>query len=463
MKERLRELPSVDEVLKSPEGEDWLARHPRRYVLEAVRAAIESRRKAIAGGTEAEVSVASMAPEIELALEGLSRLSLRPVINATGIVIHTNLGRSALPESALENMVRVARGYSTLEYDVEKGRRGKRYSHIQRRLREITGAEDGIVVNNNASAVLLCLSALAGGREVIVSRGELVEIGGSFRVPEVMAQSGAILREVGATNKTHLRDYESALGDETALIMKVHQSNYRITGFAQDVPIEDLVGLGRQRGVPVMYDLGSGSIVDLARHGIPGEPPVRKVVESGADLVTFSGDKLLGGPQAGIIAGKKSAVQKLTGHPLLRAIRIDKLTLAAMEAVFAEYADEDRALESIPTLRMLLEEPASVKKRAAKLASLLRKAAGAEIAVVEDRAFAGGGSLPEFSLTTYCVSVRSGTLSPNQIEARLRAGEPPVIARIREDALLLDVRTVDELELTLLASLVARALEGQAP
>lgn len=459
MKEKLRELPSVDEVLKSTEGLSWLVKYPRRYVLEAVRAAIESRRKAIVEGAEAEVAVSSMAPEIERTLEGLSRLSLRPVINATGIVIHTNLGRSALPESALENMVRVARGYSTLEYDVEKGKRGKRYSHIQRLLREITGAEDGIVVNNNASAVLLCLSALAKGREVIVSRGELVEIGGSFRIPDVMAQSGAVLREVGTTNKTHLWDYENAATEDTALILKVHQSNYRITGFTEDVPIEDLVRLGRERGIPVMYDLGSGSIVDLARRGIPGEPPVRKVVESGPDLVTFSGDKLLGGPQAGIIVGKKAAVDKLTGHPLLRAIRIDKLTLAAMEAVFMEYVDEDRALENIPTLRMLLEEPASVKKRAAKLASLLRKSTGAEIKVAEESAFAGGGSLPEFSLKTYCVSVRSDRLSANQIEERLRTGEPPVIARIREDALLLDVRTVDKTELTLLASLVAKALE----
>ncbi len=449
----------MDEVLKSPEGEAWLSKYPRLFVLEAVRRAIDSRRKALMEGADVEVSASSMAPEIESTARWLSSYSLRPVINATGIVIHTNLGRSALPESALENIVRVARGYSTLEYDIAKGKRGKRYSHIQRLLREVTGAEDGIAVNNNASAVLLCLSALAKGREVIVSRGELVEIGGSFRVPDVMAQGGAILREVGTTNKTHLRDYASAINEDTAMILKVHQSNYRITGFTEDVPIEDLVKLGAERGIPVMYDLGSGSIVDLAAYRIPGEPPVRRVVESGADIVTFSGDKLLGGPQAGIIVGKKTAIEKLTGHPLLRAIRIDKLTLAALEAIFMEYIEEEAALERIPTLRMLTEPPETVKKRATTIAKLLKKSVEADIKVIEDEAFAGGGSLPEVALKTYCVSLRSASLSPNQMEERLRLGDPPVIARIKEDALLLDARTVEEMEIDLLAACVEKALK----
>jgi L-seryl-tRNA(Ser) seleniumtransferase len=460
MKEKLRELPSVDEILKSEQGKTWLAGNPRPYVLEAIRRAIEARRKALMEGAEADLSVAAMAPEIECTLAGLSAMSLKPVINATGIVLHTNLGRSALPLSALQNILRVASGYSTLEYDLAKGKRGKRYAHIVRLLKEVTGAEDGIVVNNNAAAVLLCLSAMAKGKEVIVSRGELVEIGGSFRVPEVMEQGGAILKEVGATNKTHLRDYERAITVDTSLILKVHQSNYRITGFAEDVSIEELVKLGAERNIPVMYDLGSGSIVDLARHGIPGEPPVRRVVQSGADIITFSGDKLLGGPQAGIIVGKKDAIDMLTGHPLLRAIRIDKLTLAALEAVFLEYVDEEWAMENIPTLKMLLKKPADVKKRASKLARLLKKTVEADIKVVEDEAFAGGGSLPEFSLKTYCVSLRSTARSANQIEERLRRGEPAVIARIKEDALLLDARTIAEEEIAPLAECVRAAVEG---
>jgi L-seryl-tRNA(Ser) seleniumtransferase len=451
MKQKLRELPSVDEILKSEQGKTWLAGHPRPYVLEAIRRAIEARRKALLKGTKADLSVKAMAPEIECTLAGLSAMS---------IVLHTNLGRSALPLGALQNILRVASGYSTLEYDVAKGKRGKRYAHIQRLLREVTGAEDGIVVNNNASAVLLCLSAMARGKEVIVSRGELVEIGGSFRVPEVMKEGGAILKEVGATNKTHLRDYEQAITEDTELILKVHQSNYRITGFTEDIPIEDLVKLGAERNIPVMYDLGSGSIVDLARHGIPGEPPVRKVVESGADIITFSGDKLLGGPQAGIIVGKKAAIERLTGHPLLRAIRIDKLTLAALEAVFLEYVDPEWAMENIPTLKMLLKKPEDVKKRANKLAKLLKKTVKADIKVVEDEAFAGGGSLPEFSLKTYCVSVSGAKRSANQIEERLRKGEPAVIARIKEDALLLDARTIAEEEIAPLAECLKAAVAG---
>ncbi len=460
MKEKLKELPSVDEVLKNKAGKKWLSRYPRRYVLDAVRLAIEARRKAILAKKSPDISIKAMALEIESTITGFTTMSLRPVINATGIVVHTNLGRSALPEAALENIARVSRGYSTLEYDISKGKRGKRYSHIQRLLRDITGAEDGIVVNNNASAVLLCLSALAKGKEAIVSRGELVEIGGSFRVPDVMAQSGAILREVGATNKTHIRDYENAINENTALILKVHKSNYSIKGFTQDVSVEELVKLGAEKGVPVMYDLGSGCLIDLKPYGIHTEPAVREIIESGPDLVTFSGDKLLGGPQAGVIVGKASAVQKLTGHPLLRAIRIDKLTLAALEAVFMAYIDEEKAKEEIPTLRMLLEPPEAVKKRAGKVATLLKKATDAEISVIADEAFAGGGSLPELALKTYCVSLKHKKLSANRIEKRLRGGDPPVIARIKEDALLLDARTVSEEEIKTLAGCVEKALKG---
>ncbi len=455
----LKELPSVDEVLRSPGGERWLAAYPRRYVLEAVRRAIDERRKLIVEGREAGVSVEDLSPEVEKALHALSSLSLRPVINATGIVVHTNLGRSALSERALENVVRAARGYSNLEYDLSEGKRGKRYSHIKRLLREVTGAPDGIAVNNNAGAVLLSLSALARGREVVVSRGELVEIGGSFRVPDVMAQSGAILREVGATNKTRLGDYEEAVNENTGLILKVHQSNYRITGFTEEAPIGELVLLGKSRGLPVMYDMGSGCLLDLTPHGIHTEPSVREVLKHGPDLVTFSGDKLLGGPQAGIIVGSRAAVALLEKHPLTRALRIDKLTLAALEATLMEYIDPERAKQDIPTLRMLLEPPEPVRRRARKLAGALKKETiGAEIKVVEDAAFSGGGALPEHEIKTYAVSVAPERLSPNALEEKLRAGEPPVIARIKEDALLLDARTVGEGEIKALAACVKTAL-----
>jgi L-seryl-tRNA(Ser) seleniumtransferase len=462
-RELLKSLPSVDEVLRSSEAGQWLGRYPRKYVLEAIRRTIQKRRKKILKSSGADTSFRGMVEEIEKAIEDLASYSLRKVINATGIVIHTNLGRSPLSHSALENVIDVASGYSTLEYEIREGRRGKRYSHIKRLLCDVTGAEDGIAVNNNAGAVLLSLAALARGGEAIVSRGELIEIGGSFRIPDVMAESGAVLREVGTTNKTHIADYENAINDNTALILKVHQSNYRIAGFTKDVPVEELVGLGRSRNIPVMYDLGSGSLMDLVPFGIHGEPTVRDEVGKGADILTFSGDKLLGGPQAGIIVGRKPCIELLQKQPLLRALRIDKLTLAALEATLMQYIDPDRATTGIPTLRMLTETPESVRKRARKLSGLLNKdpVKGAEISVVEDVAFAGGGSLPEHSIRTFAVSVNSKRLSPNRLEERLRRGSPPVIARIKEGTLLLDARTVEEDMIRPLAECVRAALKGR--
>jgi L-seryl-tRNA(Ser) seleniumtransferase len=463
-KELLKGLPSVDEVLRSPAGEEWLARYPRRYVIQGVRDAIQAERERILEG-EAGAPGGDLTARMEERVRALCSLSLRPVINATGIVIHTNLGRSPLPERALQNMLAVARGYSNLEYDLAEGKRGKRYAHVRRLLRDVTGAEDGIAVNNNAGAVLLSLSALARGGEVVVSRGELVEIGGSFRIPDVMAQSGAVLREVGATNKTHLGDYEAALTAETALILKVHQSNYRIVGFSEDVPVRELVRLGRERGVPVMYDMGSGCLMDLAPWGIGGEPSVADTLGEGPDLVTFSGDKLLGGPQAGLVVGRKALVQAIERHPLTRALRIDKLTLAALEAVLMTYADPERARTEIPTLRMLCEEAGSVKRRARRMAAAIRKeGAPARVSVLRDTAYSGGGALPEQALPTYAVSVAPlGEMSPNALEERLRKGDPPVIARIREGVLLLDARTVQDGEIRTLARSVLDALaEEQA-
>lgn len=441
--ELLSNLPSVDEVLRSRAGIEWLRTHPRRYVLAAVREGIDLRRKEILEGTTSDVSVESMVPDITARVDKLSSLSLRPVINATGIVIHTNLGRSVLSERVMENVRRVATRYSNLEFDLGTGKRGKRYAHMKKLLREITGAEDGFAVNNNAAAVLLCLSALARGREVIVSRGELVEIGGSFRVPDVMAQSGAALREVGTTNKTHLHDYESALSDSTALILKVHQSNYRITGFTEDVPIEKLAAFGHSRNIPVMYDLGSGCLINLKQYGIHTEPSVQEILKSGVDLVTFSGDKLLGGPQAGLILGRKEFIEKIQKHSLTRAVRIDKLTLAALEATLLEYADEERAKENIPTVKMLLEDPEKIRARAKKIAFLLRRdVKDAAIEIIKDSSQAGGGSLPGVNFPTFAVSIKPGKITVNELEERLRGGLPAIIARIKGDALILDARTI---------------------
>ncbi|HXX58529.1 MAG TPA: L-seryl-tRNA(Sec) selenium transferase [Thermodesulfovibrionales bacterium] len=457
--ELLANLPSVDEVLRSPSGAEWLETHPRRYVLQAIREVLDLRRREILEGLTAETSLQGMVPDIETKVKSLTAYSLRSVINATGIVIHTNLGRSVLSDRVMEHVKNVAVGYSNLEYDLAAGRRGKRYAHIRRLLREITGAEDGFAVNNNAAAVLLCLSTLARGREVIVSRGELVEIGGSFRIPDVMASSGAMLREVGTTNKTHLHDYEKTVTDATALVLKVHQSNYRIIGFTEDVPIERLVAFGRGRGLPVMYDLGSGCLIDLRPHGIHSEPTVQEIVKSGADLVTFSGDKLLGGPQSGVIVGRRELIERIQRNPLTRAVRIDKLTLAALEATLMEYTDEERAREYIPTLKMILEDPEEIKGRAKKIAALLRRTIrGAVIDILEDSSQAGGGSLPEKGFKTYVVSLRSEHIPVHEMEERLRNGEPPVIARIKEGSLIIDPRTVGNGEVPALVMRVREAL-----
>lgn len=439
----LRTLPSVDEVLKSPESEELLKKYPRRFVLRAVREEIEELRNALIAGKKVEVALQKILPRVNERVIRNAAPSLRPVINATGIVLHTNLGRSPLPETAIKNVGLVSKGYSNLEYDMEEGKRGKRYAHIRGLLKEITGARDATVVNNNAGAVLICLASLARGREVIVSRGELVEIGGSFRIPDVMAQSGAILREIGTTNKTHLADYENAIGPDTALLLKVHRSNYRITGFTSEVSIEELIALGKKHSIPVMFDLGSGCLIDLKAHGIGTEPVVNEIVRTGVDIVTFSGDKLLGGPQAGLILGRTELIEKVNKNPLARALRIDKMTLAALESVFFEYADPEKAVQNIPTLRMLLEGPQSIRKRAEKIASGIRRGVpNANISVIEDLSEAGGGSLPGVVLPTYAVAVRMGKISANRIEERIRKGNPPVIARIREDALILDARTI---------------------
>ncbi len=455
----LSTLPSVDEILKSNQGIEWLKAYPRRFVLQAIREAIDKRRKNIIEGLFLDISEEVLFADIENNIQSLSSYSLKPLINATGIVIHTNLGRSLLSEKALENIRRVSENYSNLEYDIEEGRRGKRYVHIKRILREVTGAEDALVVNNNAAAVLLCLNTLSKDREVIVSRGELVEIGGSFRIPDVMRSSGAILREVGTTNKTHLYDYEGAINDNTALILKVHKSNYRIIGFANEVSIEELVNLGRKYKIPVMFDLGSGCLIDLKPFGIHIEPSVQEIVKAGVDLTTFSGDKLLGGPQGGIIVGKKEHIERIQRNPITRAVRIDKMTLAGLEATLMEYIDEESALKNVPTLKLIFQKPQELKKKAYTIAKRLSKEVKeVQIKVNADISRAGGGALPEIDLPTYVVSLKSENVSVNELEERLRKGNPPIVSRIKDDNLIIDVRTVREKEISDLVSGIKGAL-----
>lgn len=460
-KNLLSGLPSVDEMLKSHEGCQWLSRFRRWVVVQAVRDAIALRRKEILDGVRTE-PVENLAAAIERRIGEISSYSLLPVINATGVVVHTNLGRAALSAMALQHVKEVGAGYSTLEYDLKAGKRGHRHTHTRRLLREITGAEDAFIVNNNAAAVLICLNTLASGKEVIVSRGELVEIGGSFRIPDVMKASGAILREVGTTNKTHLHDYADAMNENTAMILKVHQSNYKIVGFTEDVQVGELVSLGRKANVVVMHDLGSGCLLDLRKYGIQGEPSVQETVRSGLDVLTFSGDKLLGGPQGGIIAGNRKCVKRIMQNPMARALRVDKLTIAAFEATLMEYMDPDNATREIPVLRMLFQSPEEIRTRARKLASALRSAVrGEKFDVIEDSSRAGGGALPEVEFPSFAVSVSPQGISVNEIESRLRRGSPPVIARIRGDSLLLDARTIGKEDIKGLVGAVSAALSPQ--
>jgi L-seryl-tRNA(Ser) seleniumtransferase len=456
----LRQLPAIDQLLAATRTDEWLAAAPPILVTRAARQAVADLRTAIMAGRP--VDPAALAPEAVLAqmrtfTAQALRYRLRRAINATGIVVHPNLGRSLLAEAAVENLCQVARRYSNLEYDLAKGRRGSRYTAVHDILCEITGAEAAMVVNNNAAAVLLCLETIAAGRQVIVSRGELVEIGGSFRIPDVMAKSGAILREVGTTNRTHLRDYVNAIGPETALLLKVHTSNYAMVGFTAEVPLAEMVALGREHGIPVMNDLGSGNFMDLSAFGLPGEPTVQQAVATGADLVTFSGDKLLGGPQAGIILGNAEIIAKVRQNPINRALRIDKLTLAALEATLRLYRDPDQAVAQIPTLRMLTASAAHLDARAHALAGQIEALGvpGLKVTVLDAASKAGGGALPLLNLATRCVGLRTEVMSVDALERALRANDPPIIGRIENDTLLLDVRTLADDELPLIASALA--------
>jgi L-seryl-tRNA(Ser) seleniumtransferase len=391
---------------------------------------------------------------VNAALDERERRSLRPVFNATGVVLHTNLGRAPLPRVAIDAIVDVASGYSNLEYDLDHGARGSRYIHCVGLLRELTGAEDALVVNNGASALVLALNTFAEGREAIVSRGELIEIGGSFRVPDIMAKSGAHLVEVGTTNRTHLEDYRRALGPSTGAVVKVHRSNFTLEGFVADVPVRELVPLAAIRDIAVVHDLGSGLFVSLASCGLDGEPVAGDAVRDGATVVTMSGDKLLGGPQAGILLGTHAAVDRVRHNPLTRALRVDKLTLAALEATLALYRDPARARAEIPALAMLTAPVARVRERAATLAARLG-AAGVPATAVDSDASVGGGAFPTARIPSAAVSLDGNA---SHLEARLRGGSVPVIGRIADGRLLLDLRSVPESDDEQLAAAVMSAL-----
>ncbi|MFH1135085.1 MAG: L-seryl-tRNA(Sec) selenium transferase [Pseudomonadota bacterium] len=449
MQEFLRRLPKVDQLLGNPVVAALLPLHPRGLVVTAVRTVLEEARVKILEGRltgPEELSETVFAARVEERVTSLARPRFRRVVNGTGVIIHTNLGRSLLAEEAQEALRIAARYYSNLEYNLDAGRRGSRYGHVEGLVAELTGAQGALVVNNNAAAVLISLQTLAAGREVIVSRGELVEIGGSFRIPEIMARSGAILREVGATNKTHLEDFREAIGEKTALLLKVHQSNFMMLGFTSQVEGRDLVALAHGAGLPVMEDLGSGSLVDFSKFGLRREPTVQETVGQGLDVITFSGDKLLGGPQAGIIVGTRDIVDRIKKNPLNRAMRIDKFTLAALEATLRLYRDEEKALRQIPTLSMIAVSYAELRRKASRLLRKLQARAGDAVGVslADGWSRIGGGALPDQELKTRLVVLKPLKMTVNQLEAWFRSLEIPIIGRIENDLFALDVRTMAE-------------------
>jgi len=450
-KERLKSLPKIDEVIGILEKQGIYEKAAREIVREICRDVVQRLRDDILAAdgkpfTARPQDAAAAAHDVMAAVDDLYRYKLRRLVNATGVILHTNLGRAPLCPEALDRIIEVGRGYSNLEFDLDRGERGLRYDHVSRLICALTGSEDALIVNNNAAAVLLVLNTLAEHKEAIVSRGELIEIGGEFRIPEVMTKSHSILREVGTTNRTRLADYEKAIGPATGVILKVHTSNYRIVGFTEEAELAPLVALGKQHGIPVFDDLGSGCLIDLESYGLDHEPTVREVLASGVDVVTFSGDKLLGGPQAGIIVGKKDIVLRIKKNPLNRALRIDKFTLAALEATLMHYLIPQAAPLTLRSLKALTEPLADVKKRARKLIQKLKRANLPDLSfdLRQDKAAAGGGSLPTEDIPTMVVAVKSAKMAASRMEAKLRRAPVPIIVRVDQDEILFDLRTVTE-------------------
>lgn len=451
----LRLLPKVDDCIRTLQQEEALTEVSRKSLTRLTRLYIDQVRQDILHGVEIppeDMGLEQCVPRMIDFILHKQRVRFRRVINCTGVIIHTNLGRSILPKQTMDTLHDAGGRYSNLEFDLETGERGSRYSLVEELLCELTGAEAALVVNNNAAAVLIVLETLAKGKEVIVSRGQLVEIGGSFRIPDIMSRSGADLVEVGATNRTHLRDYENAITENTGLLLKVHCSNYRIIGFTKEVSNQELVALGRQRDIPVVEDLGSGCLVDLSPFGLMKEPTVQEVVTSGVDVVSFSGDKLLGGPQAGIIVGRKKIIDTIKKNPLNRALRIDKFTLSGLESILRLYRDERTALETIPTLAMISAPVEVVDKRARRLMRRLRRDIKEQcrFTIIDSTSRVGGGAMPEQNVPSRSVALEPVRLSVSALERSLRSQEIAVIGRIEDDRLVLDLRTVMDDELALI-------------
>ena len=441
----LRKIPSVNELLESPPLRKLVDRLSHNVVVDGVRRFLDDMRHQVQSAAVeiAPTSVTELAERVARRILQRQPAPLGPVVNATGILLHTGLGRAPLAEEALEEMAAVARDYANVELDLAGGKRSRRTLEVAALLGELTGAEAALVVNNNAGATMLALAALAAGREVIVSRGQLIEIGGNYRLPDVMAASGAVLREVGTTNRTWIDDYDRAVTEQTAALMLVHTSNYVVAGFSESVGLEELVELGRRRELPVIHDIGSGAMIDFARFGFAAEPVAPQSIKAGADLVLFSGDKLLGGPQCGIILGRRALVEQIEKHPMARALRVGKLTLAALAATLRLYRDPEKALHRIPLLQLLGTSVENLKNRAERLAPQMEATGAAQTAEpVAGVTYLGGGSIPTQQLATWCVAIRPAGRSVDQLAAALRRGKPPVVGRVHEDRLLLDLRSV---------------------
>lgn len=465
----LRIIPPVNEILECPEVLVLVERFGRELILDITRQVICEYRENIDMDEQFSEKynlqvrqgvTKHIIKRLNEKLEGHSKIGLRKVLNATGIVLHTNLGRAPLPEKALKSMQDVGEGYSNLEYDLEIGTRGSRHSHVELLLNRITGAESAIVVNNNAAAVFLCINTLAAGKEVVVSRGQQVEIGGSFRIPDIISRSGAKMVEVGTTNKTRISDYATATGEETSILLKVHTSNYKVTGFTEEVSLRELAALGKEKGIAVMEDLGSGCLYDITNMGLSYEPLVQDSVNDGADLVTFSGDKLLGGPQAGIIAGKKELIERIRENPLSRMLRCDKTTIAALAAVLNLYTDTDTVVDSIPVLRMMAMKEEELLRNAMELQKSINDSLRnkCKVEVIEDYDEVGGGSLPGVVLKGKAVALTASGMEANELQARLRGEKYPVVCRINKDRVLLNVRTLERRDYPVIVESLVRIL-----
>lgn len=468
-KEALRAIPPINEILGENIIIDLVSRHGRAVVLDYTRGVVELMKKAIRQDASFCVKQDIQSEEdikdyinrnLVKMMKSYEMRGLKKVINATGIILHTNLGRAPLPKKAIESMVEVSNGYSNLEYDLQKGKRGSRHSHLETMISKITGAEDGIIVNNNAAAVFLCLNTFANQKEVVISRGQQVEIGGSFRIPDIIARSGAKMVEVGTTNKTYLSDYDNVISEETAVLLKVHTSNYKVVGFTHDVPLKEMVKLGNGNELITIEDLGSGCLMDLSTFGIPYEPMVQDSVKDGADLVTFSGDKLLGGPQAGIIVGKKKWINQLKKNPLFRMLRCDKVTIAGLRAVFELYLDSEQAIYNIPTISMISLNEDELQLRAIKLQEciLYELHNCCKTKIIDEWDEIGGGSLPGIKLKSRVVVLTPSKISIDDLQSKLRKAKIPVICRINQGKLYFHVRTIQEEEIELIVESLKEVL-----